>query len=101
MTIGITIIGYNRHTAGPRREYRFHVDRLTTVTGQENQFEHGYRQARSILLGLEAVDPLSDFTIQAVDIAANGGGTQIDGVDLSAVAKMMRERPAADNLEDF
>ena len=91
MTISITVSAYNPHTAGPLRLLKFHVNGLVCSTGREDQFAHAARHGRSIIDGLRALEPLSEFTIRAIDTDAHGAGIQIDGVDLFEVQSRMEK----------
>lgn len=90
MTIGIRITGYNSRE-GRLRTYEFHVSNPIAVTGNEDHFDYGMQQARAIRLGLQALDPLSTFEIREVNCDSHGGGTQIDGKDLSLIEMEMKE----------
>lgn len=80
--ISIKICAYNKHTAGPLRTLVFHIHGKSCATGRDDQFAHASDHAHSIILGLRALEPSTDFTVRAIDTDAPGAGTTIDGVDL-------------------
>lgn len=80
--ISVKITAYNRHTAGPLRVLEFHLNGLVCSSGREDQFKHGTDHAHSIISGLRALEPLTDFSIRQVNTDAHGNGTSIDGVSL-------------------
>ena len=91
MTIGIRISGYNSRR-GTLITYQFHITPPPVLVYNEtSQFEFGREQARAIILGLQALAPLDTFEVRVIDCDSPGGGTQIDGKDLSLVGLEMQE----------